>query len=99
MNIDLELEMKISRRELLSLLLHEFCLGRKTTEATSNVFDTMGKDVLAAPIVQHCFYRFKNENFELDGLSHAGRPLRVEMGLLKQLIKEDPTLTTRCLAE
>ncbi len=34
MDVDLELEMKISRRELRVLLLHEFRLGRKATEAT-----------------------------------------------------------------
>ncbi len=47
MDVDLELEMKISRRELRVLLLHEFRLGRKATEATSNICGTMGKDVLS----------------------------------------------------
>ena len=44
MEVDLELEMKLSRRELRLLLLHEFRLGRK---ATSNICGTMGKDVLS----------------------------------------------------
>ena len=47
MEVDLELEMKLSRRELRLLLLHEFRLGRKATEATSNICGTMGKDVLS----------------------------------------------------
>jgi hypothetical protein len=34
MGVDLELEMKISRRKLRVLLFHEFRLGRKATEAT-----------------------------------------------------------------
>jgi hypothetical protein len=85
MDVDLELEMKISRRELRVLLFHEFRLGRKTTEATSNK--------------QHWFHRFKNGNFELDDLLHSGRPLEVDMDVLKQLIEEDPRLTTHCLAE
>jgi hypothetical protein len=34
MDFDLELEMKIFRRELRVLFLHEFRWGRKTTEAT-----------------------------------------------------------------
>ena len=66
MDIDLELEMKISHRELRLLLLHEFQLGRK---ATGNIFGSMGKGVLS---VQHWFHRFKNENFEPDGLPHSG---------------------------
>ena len=44
---DLELEMKISRRELRVLLLHEFRLGHKTAEATSNIWHTMDKDALS----------------------------------------------------
>ncbi len=34
MDVDLELETKISHRELRVLLLREFRLGRKATEAT-----------------------------------------------------------------
>ena len=74
MDIDLELETKISRRELRVLLLHEFRLGRKATEATSNICGTMGKDVLSIRTAQHWFHRFKNGNFELDDLPHTGRP-------------------------
>ena len=99
MEVDLELEMKLSRRELRLLLLHEFCFGRKATEATSNICGTMGKDVLSIRTVQHCFHRFKNDNFELDDLPHSRRPLQVDMDLLKKLIEQDPRLTTRCLAE
>ncbi len=35
----------------------------------------------------------------LDDLPHTGRLLQVDMDVLKQLIEEDPRLTTRCLAE
>ena len=61
MEVDLELEMKLSRRELRLLLLHEFRLARK---ATSNICATMGKDVLSIRTAQHWFYRFKNGNFD-----------------------------------
>ena len=53
MEVDLELEMKLSRRELRLLLLHEFRLSRKATEATSNICDTIGKDVLSIRTAQH----------------------------------------------
>ena len=98
-DVDLESELKISRRELRVLLLHEFRLGRKATEATSNICSTMGKDALSIPTAQHWFNRLKNGNFELDDLPHSGRPLEVDMDVLQQLIEEDPRLTTRCLAE
>ena len=71
MDVDHELERNISRRELRLLLLHEFRLGRKATEATSNICSTMGKDVLSIRTAQHWFHRFKNGNFELDDLPHT----------------------------
>ena len=99
MDVDYKSEMKISRRELRVLLLHEFRLGRKATEATSNICDTMGKDTLSIRTAQHWFNRFKNGDFELDDLPRSGRPPLVNMDVLKVLIEEDPRLTTRCLAE
>ena len=81
------------------LLLHEVRLGRKVTKATSNLCDTMGQDVLSVRTAQRWFDRFKNGNFELDDSPHTRRSLQVELGLLKQLIEEDPRLTTRCLAQ
>ena len=99
MEIDLELEMKISCRELRLFLLHKFCLGRRAMEATSNKCGTMSKNAFSVRTAQHCFYQFKNKKFEVDDLSHIGRPLQVDVGLLKQLIEEDPGLITRCLVE
>jgi hypothetical protein len=54
----------------------------------------MGEDALSNHSVQHCFQQFKNGDFELDDLPRSGRPLEVDMDVLKQLIEEDPTLTT-----
>jgi transposase len=99
MDVDLELEIEISRRELRVLLLHEFRLGRKATESTSNMRGTMGKDALSIRTAQHWLNRFKHGNFELNELPHSERPLQVDMDVLKQLIEEDPRLTTRCLTE
>ena len=56
MEIDLELEMKLSRREFRLLLLHEFRLGRKATESTSNICGTMDKAVLSIRTAQHWFH-------------------------------------------
>jgi transposase len=98
-DIALELQMKISRRELRVLLLHEFRLGHKATEATSKICSTMGKNALSIRTVQHWFNRFENGNFEIDDLLRSERPLEVDMNVSKQLIEENPRLATRCLAE
>jgi transposase len=58
-----------------------------------------GQGLLSIRTAQDWSHRFKNGNFELDDLPHTGRPLQVDMDLLKQLIEQNPRLTTRCLAE
>ena len=99
MDVDRESETKLSCKELRVLLLHEFRLGRKATEAARNIYSTMGEDTFSIPTAQHWFNRFKSGKFELKDSLHSGRPLKVDVDVLKQLIQEDPRLTTRCLAE
>ena len=95
MNVDDGLEMNLSRREIRVLLLHEFRLDHKATQATINICSTMGKDVLSIRTAQYRFNRFQNGNFDIDDLPRSGRPPEVDTDLLKQLIEEDPRLTTR----
>ena len=88
--------MNLFRREIRVLLLHEFGLGHKATEAINNICST---DVLSIRTAQHCFNRFKNGNLEPDDLPRPVRPLEVDVDHLKQLIEQDPRLTSRCLAD
>lgn len=71
--------MKISGKELQMLLLHEFCLGHKTTEATNNICHTIGKDALSIRTAQCSLNQFKNDKFVLDDSPHTGRALEVDM--------------------
>ncbi len=96
MDADHELKMNLSRREIRVLLLHEFRLGHKATEAANSICSTMGEDSLSIRTVQHWFNLFKNGNLELDDLPRPGRPLEVDVDLLKQLIEQDTRLTSRC---
>ena len=91
--------MNLSRKELRVLLLHKFRLGRKATEAARNICSTMNEDTPSILTAQHCFNRFNSGNFELIDSRHSGRSLEVNVDILKQLIEEDPRLTTCCLAE
>ena len=52
MDIDHELKMNLSRREIRILLLHEFLQSRRETEATNNICSTMSEDVLAIRMAQ-----------------------------------------------
>ncbi len=66
MDADHKLKMNLSHREIRVLLLHEFRLGHKATEAANNICSTMGEDVLSIRTAQRWFNRFKYGNFELD---------------------------------
>ena len=81
------------------LLLHEFRLGHKATEAAHNICSMMGEDVLSIRTAQNWINRFKNGILEPDVLPRPGRPLELDVDLLKQLIEQDPRLTSRYLAE
>ena len=59
----------------------------------------MGQDIISSRAARHWFNRFNNGNYELNDSSRSGRPVEVDLDRLKQLIEEDPWLTTRCLAE
>ena len=52
-DVDGESEMNLSRKELPVLLLHEFRLGGKATEAARNICSTMDEDTLSIRTVQH----------------------------------------------
>ena len=99
MDADHELKVNLSCREIRVLLLHEFHMGHKATKAANNICSTMSEDILSIRTAQHWFNRFKNGNLELDDLPRPGRPLEVDVDHLKQLIEQDPRLTSRCLAE
>ena len=99
MDVDREAEMNLSRRDIRVLLLHEFLLGHKATEATNNICITMGQDIISGRTTQRWFNRFDNGSFELDDSSRSGKPVEVDLDRLKQLIEDDPRLTTRCFAE
>ena len=81
MDTDHELEINLSRREIRMLLLHEFRLDHKATEATNNICSTMGEGVLSIRTAQNWLNRFRNGNFELDDLPRSGQPSEVNMDL------------------
>ncbi|CAF1255520.1 unnamed protein product [Didymodactylos carnosus] len=96
---DQDLEYNIMRSKIRVILLHEFRLGHKATEAANKICSTMRFGVLSTRTAQHWFDRFRNGNYELDDQPRCRRPIEVDLGLLKQQIEQDPRLTTRYLAE
>ena len=68
MDVDHELEMSLSCRNILVLLLNEFRLNYKATQVRNNTCSTMGKDVLSIRAAEHWLNCFQNGNCELDDL-------------------------------
>ena len=91
--------MNLSRRGIRMFLLREFRPDCRTMEATNNTCNTMNEDVSSIRTAQHWFNCFKNGNMELDDLPCSSRLLELDADLPKQLIEEDPRLTSRPLAE
>lgn len=91
--------MELTSRDIRVLLLHEFRLGHKATEATANICHTMGDGAVVDRTAQNWFKRFKEGDFDLDDKPRSGRPSEFDMEQLKELIEQDPRQTTLCLAE
>ena len=68
MDVDHRLKIKVSRKEIRVLLLYEFHLDHRTTEAPNDICSAMDEDILSIHTAQHLFSRFKNGNFDLDDL-------------------------------
>lgn len=91
--------MDISREQLTLLLLYEFRLGHKATEATRNICGAMGEGVLSYDTARRWFARFKEGDFKLEDEDRSGRPVEVDLKELRRIIEEEPRSTTRQLAE
>ena len=59
----------------------------------------MGKGIVSYDTAKHWFREFKEGNFDLEDKTHPGRPVEVDLKVLKELIEDDPRLTARNLAE
>ncbi|CAF1217878.1 unnamed protein product [Adineta ricciae] len=99
MDVDVESKINLSHEEIRVLLLHEFRLGHKATEAANNICNTKGQNLVSTRTAQRWFNHFKNGDLELDDLPRFDRPMELDMDLPKPLIEEDPRLTLRFLAE
>ena len=90
--------METTRRDLRFLIFHEYRLGRRTSEALSNICCSMGQGVLTLRTIQTWFREFKQKRFDLQDRPRSGRPVSIDLDELKSLIEEDPRQTLRSLA-
>lgn len=91
--------MEISNREIHILLLHEYRSGSNATQAANKICHSMGEDVISVRTAQTWFNKFKKGDLNLDDLPRSGRPVEIDLKFLKELIEQDPRITTRELGE
>ena len=87
----------LSRRDIRLIWIQQFHLKSKAIEATNNICSTMGEDLFSIRTAQHWFNRFNDGNLEIDDLFRSGRSSELDVELIKQIIEEDPRLTSQYL--
>lgn len=80
-------------------MLYEFDSGRKAAQAAKNIRSAYGPDALPERTCRYWFQRFVSGNRRLEDEARSGRPSEVDEALLLELVKDQPKLTTRELAD
>ena len=98
MDVDHESEMNLSCKEFQALLLHEFRFDRKQRKQQKIYAVRWART--PSQFVQRNISSIDLRVVTSNSMIHdTGRPVEVEVDVLKQLIEEDSKLTRRCLAE
>jgi transposase len=91
--------MEISKREKRLLILHEYKLGTKPEETFEKICKSMGQGSLSLRMVKDWFNNFRNNDFDLNDKPRQGRPQVIDRDKCKNLIKEDPRLSSLEIAK
>lgn len=90
--------MELSQEQIRLLLHFQFKLGFKATEAAKQICDVYG-DVCKPRKAQEWFKTFREEGDRLTDKPRSGRPREVDRHAVLDAIEENPSMTTRMLAE
>ena len=86
-------------QHLRHLLFFVFHHGQKAAEASRDISNVHGEDVIGESAAQKWFAKFKNGDFELDDTPGSRRPTEFNEEHLKALLKEDGHQTSCELAK
>ena len=93
------MEMMLDKKQIQAIFLFEFKMGRKAAETTCNFNNTFGPGSANKCTVQWWFKKFCKGDESLEDEEHSGQWLEVDNDQLRALIKADPLITTREVAE
>ena len=75
-------------------MLYEYFQQKNATEATKAICSVYGQDALSVRSCQFWFARFKSGDYTIEDGERSGRPKNLENDELKELIEDDPRLST-----
>ncbi|CAD5207208.1 unnamed protein product [Bursaphelenchus okinawaensis] len=88
----------VDKKVLRVIYLYEFKLNHSAPEAARNIEEVFGKGTAPVRTVQRWFTRFRSGDESLDNDVIPGRPSGVNDEVLRKIIEENPSKTTRDIA-
>ncbi|KAI5125817.1 hypothetical protein NEPAR04_0605 [Nematocida parisii] len=88
----------MKKEALRSLLLYEFRCGRTPIEATKNINISQPEQIITCSTVKRWFSKFSTGDISLSDKSRSGRPSKVNLQRLEELVKDNPSATCDVLA-
>ncbi|EYC04309.1 hypothetical protein Y032_0088g2134 [Ancylostoma ceylanicum] len=89
---------RISRVAIRYCLLYDFKRGKSAAESHRDLCDAFGQDVFSERQWQQWFHKFRFGNESLEDDARGKHPSVIDMEQLKEAIVEDPSKTTKYLA-
>jgi transposase len=91
---------KSLKREQIRLLLHyEWLQKTPADDAAKKINDAYGSNTVGRSTAYNWYARFGKEGMQLKDKDHTGRPQEIDREAVVSAIEENPTMTTRMLAD
>jgi len=94
----LYLKMEKSKAHIRHCMLYEYQLGNSAAQATRNICRAISEGAVSQMTVSSWFNRFRNGDYTLEDQHRSGRPQEINLDELKQVIDDDPGLSTSNVA-
>lgn len=91
--------MSVYKEQIRLRLLHEFQLGHSAAEACRNVCTAHGNKAVGESTARKWFARFREGDTDVKDKSRPGPSKKIDCDGILAAIEENPTLTTRMLAD